>query len=50
MGYKAVNFHKKFALINEQWQPKVVARLTMDPHRQAAPVYASYGIYTEYAF
>lgn len=27
MGYKAVNFHQKFALINEQWQPKVVAEM-----------------------
>jgi len=27
MGYEAINFGKKFALFNEQWQPKVVAEM-----------------------
>ena len=27
MSYEAINFSKKFALFNEQWQPKVVAEM-----------------------
>jgi hypothetical protein len=27
MSYEAINFNKKFALFNEQWQPKVVAEM-----------------------
>jgi mannose-6-phosphate isomerase-like protein (cupin superfamily) len=27
MGYKAINFGKKFKLFDEQWQPKVIAEM-----------------------
>jgi hypothetical protein len=27
MSYEAINFGKKFALFDEQWQPKVVAEM-----------------------
>jgi len=27
MSYEAINFDKKFALFDEQWQPKVVAEM-----------------------
>ncbi len=27
MEYAPINFHKKFALFNEQWQPKVIAEM-----------------------
>jgi mannose-6-phosphate isomerase-like protein (cupin superfamily) len=27
MSYEAINFNKKFALFNEQWQPRVVAEM-----------------------
>ena len=27
MTYQAINFRKKFALFNEQWQPRVVAEM-----------------------
>jgi mannose-6-phosphate isomerase-like protein (cupin superfamily) len=27
MSYKAINFRKKFALFDEQWQPKVIAEM-----------------------
>lgn len=27
MSYEAINFDKKFALFNEQWQPRVVAEM-----------------------
>jgi len=27
MSYAAINFHKKFALFDEQWKPKVVAEM-----------------------
>jgi mannose-6-phosphate isomerase-like protein (cupin superfamily) len=27
MSYEAINFNKKFALFDEQWQPKVVAEM-----------------------
>jgi hypothetical protein len=27
MSYEAINFRKKFALFDEQWQPKVIAEM-----------------------
>ena len=27
MTYEAINFRKKFALFEEQWQPKVIAEM-----------------------
>ena len=27
MSYDAINFRKKFALFDEQWQPKVIAEM-----------------------
>jgi hypothetical protein len=27
MAYEAINFGKKFALFDEQWQPKVIAEM-----------------------
>jgi mannose-6-phosphate isomerase-like protein (cupin superfamily) len=27
VGYEAINFRKKFALFDEQWQPKVIAEM-----------------------
>jgi len=45
MSYEAINFRKKFALFDEQWQPKVIAEMTRRAAQSADQLLKGIGVF-----